>query len=205
MERYLIFTLTLFFLVTCSSQQKQINRSPSHSTVTTFNPLKYDSADSNLIFKRKKVNFVREQGVDKEDEEWIIVHVDREAWEQEKKWSRSLEEDEQYKLGYRIQIYTTTNLDSALAMEDSIKKRFNLASYLEHDAPYYKIRLGDFITYDEADTCLQKIKGYGYQEAWIVRSEICRPCRLQRLGQKIISDSVRVKAEPSSQVENKGD
>lgn len=78
--------------------------------------------------------------------------------------------------GYRVQIYSTYDLDDAVrtkgmsqAMLDSMRV------YMVYDAPVYKIRVGDFLTKSDADAAKQALRGKGFNDAWIVPDQISRP------------------------------
>lgn len=184
-SRYFMLYLLPVVMV-CAAPKPVVQQGPVAPKVTV-DLLSYERPDTAISFKpvvAKKSSAVIT------NDDYIVINVDKVAWEEEQRRTQSLAEDAQNKLGFRIQLYTTTILDDALAMKDSVAQRFNTDIYLFHDAPYYKIRLGDFITHQQADDILTRVKGYGYQEAWIVRSEICHPCRDRREGMTfVVSDS----------------
>ena len=70
---------------------------------------------------------------------------------------------------YRIQIFTSrlyaeANREWALAEEI-----FNLPVHLDYEVPYYKLRVGDFITRSEAEEMVSEIRAIGYRNAWVAR------------------------------------
>ena len=61
--------------------------------------------------------------------------------------------------GYRIQIKNTTTHKDANALRARFSRDFpELKSYLRYIAPYYKIRIGDYLTKLEAQKDLLEIK-----------------------------------------------
>lgn len=61
--------------------------------------------------------------------------------------------------GYRIQIKNTTTHKDANALRARFSRDFpELKSYLRYIAPYYKIRIGDYLTRLEAQKDLLEIK-----------------------------------------------
>ena len=61
--------------------------------------------------------------------------------------------------GYRIQIKNTTTQKDANTLRTQFSRDFpELKSYLRYNAPYYKIRIGDYLTKLEAQKDLIKIK-----------------------------------------------
>jgi hypothetical protein len=56
--------------------------------------------------------------------------------------------------GYRIQVFTDNNQrtakDEALAKESQIRSMFNDSTYVKYNAPFWRLYVGDYITYEEA-------------------------------------------------------
>jgi len=56
--------------------------------------------------------------------------------------------------GYRVQIYSSnrqqTAKGEALDLETKLKDKINQTLYVQYLPPFWKVRLGDFRTYDEA-------------------------------------------------------
>lgn len=75
--------------------------------------------------------------------------------------------------GYRIQLKNTSSQKNANALRARFNSAFpDLKSYLNYDAPYYKIRVGDYLTKMESQKDLKEIrKAYG--GAYLV------PCHIQ--------------------------
>ena len=75
--------------------------------------------------------------------------------------------------GYRIQLKNTSSQKDANALRERFNSAFpNLKSYLNYDAPYYKIRVGDYLTKMESQKDLNEIRK-AYSGAYIV------PCHIQ--------------------------
>ena len=61
--------------------------------------------------------------------------------------------------GFRIQIKNTTTQKDANSLRAQFSRNFpELKSYLRYNAPYYKIRIGDYLTKLEAQKDLIEIK-----------------------------------------------
>ncbi len=74
--------------------------------------------------------------------------------------------------GYRIQIMYTDIRDEVYKSKGTMYKEFSeLASYVEYEQPYYKLRMGDFTSRLEATYFLQRIVTL-YPGAFIVRDKI---------------------------------
>ena len=56
--------------------------------------------------------------------------------------------------GYRVQVYSSnqqqTAKTEALELEAKLKEKVNQTIYVQYLPPFWKVRLGDFKTYDEA-------------------------------------------------------
>jgi hypothetical protein len=74
--------------------------------------------------------------------------------------------------GFRVQIMYTDVREDVYRSKATMYKEFaELASYVEYEQPYYKLRLGDFKTRLEATYYLQQIAAL-YPGAFIVRDKI---------------------------------
>lgn len=65
--------------------------------------------------------------------------------------------------GYRIQAYSGNNAQSAQQSANyraaQIAATFpNIGTYVTYDAPYWRLRVGNFVNYDEAADCLSELK-----------------------------------------------
>ena len=74
--------------------------------------------------------------------------------------------------GYRVQVYTTQNIseaDSILSLADSL---FNGETYLQFDAPYYKIRVGNLKSRANAETLQLVTRRNGFPRSWVLRTSV---------------------------------
>jgi len=75
--------------------------------------------------------------------------------------------------GYRVQILATSNKEKADMFAKEAQARFkDQKVYVEFIPPYYKVRIGDFLTREEAETFRARAKSLGYFDAFIVESPI---------------------------------
>jgi len=75
--------------------------------------------------------------------------------------------------GYRVQILATSNKEKADMFAKEAQARFkDQKVYVEFVSPYYKVRIGDFLTREEAETFRARAKSLGYFDAFIVESPI---------------------------------
>ena len=77
--------------------------------------------------------------------------------------------------GYRVQIHFGPERAKALEVKSKFNTQYHeVASYLDYQQPYYKIRVGDFRTKLEAYKLLQEISG-DFPGAFIVTDDIELP------------------------------
>jgi hypothetical protein len=75
--------------------------------------------------------------------------------------------------GFRIQIFSSSNVDETTLMKNLAFEKFVSDSiYVVYDAPVYKVRVGDFINRYEANQRLPEFVERGYRDAWIVPDRI---------------------------------
>ena len=86
--------------------------------------------------------------------------------------------------GYRIQIFSGNNQreskNQAYAMEQEIKERMpKLDTYVTFNQPFWKLRVGNFRTYEEAQAMLRNIKKEfpGWKEMFISNDVVKYPIR----------------------------
>ncbi|MCM1483097.1 MAG: SPOR domain-containing protein [Muribaculaceae bacterium] len=86
------------------------------------------------------------------------------------------------KIGYRVQVFSDNNArtarNEARSKQRSIGSRFpNYRTYVTYTAPYWRLKVGDFRTQEEANTAAAAIKRAfpGYTEIRVVRDRINLP------------------------------
>ncbi len=75
--------------------------------------------------------------------------------------------------GYRVQVLSTDNLDSANTVRSEIYFKTNQkAVYVEFEPPFYKVKVGDFTDLAEAKNLAFKLSQMGYTEARVVNEQV---------------------------------
>ncbi len=75
--------------------------------------------------------------------------------------------------GFRIQILMTSEIDEANTIKNQISPLLQSDwVYMLHEAPYYKIRAGDFPDRASANHLLKFLIDSGYKTAWIVPDKV---------------------------------
>lgn len=77
--------------------------------------------------------------------------------------------------GFRVQILFTPEIDQANQVRDEVTSILPEEwSYVVYDAPYYKIRIGNFKDRAEANLMVRRLVGLGYKDAWVVPDKIIK-------------------------------
>jgi len=74
--------------------------------------------------------------------------------------------------GYRVQVLATRYIERADSLATIMKNTISDSVYVDFEAPNYKVRVGDFIDRDTAETLQQELVQMGYNSAWILRTRI---------------------------------
>ncbi len=77
--------------------------------------------------------------------------------------------------GYRVQIFAGRDIQAATMTETDARAVFTpkgLHVYLIFEAPFYKVRVGDFTDRNEAENARDLAKSLGYKSAFVVRSKV---------------------------------
>ena len=74
--------------------------------------------------------------------------------------------------GYRVQVLATRYFERADSLAVIMKNTVRDSVYVDFEAPNYKVRIGDFINRDSAESLQQDLVQMGYNSAWILRTRI---------------------------------
>ena len=74
--------------------------------------------------------------------------------------------------GYRVQVLATRYFERADSLAVIMKNTVRDSVYVDFEAPNYKVRVGDFIDRNSAESLQQDLVQMGYNSAWILRSRI---------------------------------
>jgi hypothetical protein len=76
--------------------------------------------------------------------------------------------------GYRVQLYATADQMAAETMAARARTSFREPVYVENQPPLFKVRVGDFLTRDEASGTRERAIDSGFADAWIVEARVNR-------------------------------
>lgn len=74
--------------------------------------------------------------------------------------------------GYRVQIFASSQQKRAEEIAAEARTRFREPVYVEYDAPFYKVRVGDCITRAEADALKERASALGYEAPWVAETMV---------------------------------
>jgi len=127
----------------------------------------------------KKDSVVQDESFDPHslgDESWVIV---------KKKWdikpyvdSAAIDSGlpsaskEAAVLGYRVQLFSSADYYEVIAKRNEAADKFTQEIYLDYEAPYYKLRLGNFTDKEKADELKNSVKSDGFPDAWVIQTKV---------------------------------
>lgn len=157
----LIFLLSFMGVAGCASTSEERRYSNDedteflHKYEKTFNPADYDPEIPSEQFDGKKDNLDLDQ-----------IDADQTT-------EPLLSEEVELVSGFRIQVSFTDNIEQAHQIKNELSSLVTKhAVYVVYEAPYYKVRVGDFLSRPEANLTLKSVIGKGYKDAWIVPDKI---------------------------------
>ncbi len=75
--------------------------------------------------------------------------------------------------GFRIQIFASSTNNGASRVADDARAVFgNQSVYVDHIVPYYKVRVGDCVTREDAEALRKQALNFGFTGAFIVETMI---------------------------------
>jgi hypothetical protein len=77
--------------------------------------------------------------------------------------------------GFRIQVFATGDEETAEAVREAGERKIGVPVYTEFVDGLYKVRVGNCLTREDAETLLERCKDAGYGDAWIVETRVFAP------------------------------
>jgi len=154
-----VIVLFLFFLSCSPLPRGESLEDPRTQREKEFDP---------LGFKQDRV-IVTEGAypITKEDSTWLERRREKTEWESAEEIEGFLSEKV-----YRVQFFATKYPDEARQVANFVESQLFEKTYIDFKVPYYWIRVGDCETKEEANSLLEKIKGLGYGESWVVEIRV---------------------------------
>ncbi len=76
-----------------------------------------------------------------------------------------------FDLGYRVQVFASSQLEKAKELKKNLMAGTGLAVYIEFEGGMYKVRVGDFLSREEASQARETLLKE-YPDCWIVSATI---------------------------------
>ena len=77
--------------------------------------------------------------------------------------------------GFRVQVFASIDAEAAEKARADAERRTKMFTYIQVIDRMYKVRVGDCLTREDAETVLGRVKAAGYTDAWIVASPVIPP------------------------------
>jgi hypothetical protein len=134
------------------SEQPKEKKLPLSEYEATLNPIEFDR-EIEIVQKTRS----------EEQKQQIPLEIPKD----------SMAVQEEVVQGFRIQIFSSSNVDETTLMKNlALEKFVGDSIYVVYDAPVYKVRVGDFVNRYEANQRLPEFVEKGYRDAWIVPDRI---------------------------------
>jgi len=77
------------------------------------------------------------------------------------------------KMGWKVQVFSTSDYFLADSIYHEIRSKFGDSTVEKvFNLPYYKIRIGNCATREEAERLLVRAQELGYRDAWVIRTQV---------------------------------
>jgi len=70
---------------------------------------------------------------------------------------------------FSVQLFASKSSGEAARFMRDVEPLFNQKVITDYKAPYYKVRVGETSTLEEGEALLEKVRGLGFPNAWLVR------------------------------------
>ena len=77
--------------------------------------------------------------------------------------------------GFRVQVFACAAREGAENVRREVAGRIDAPTYVEYEAPYYRVRVGDCRTEAECRELEARLRLAGYPSAWTVATHILSP------------------------------
>lgn len=77
------------------------------------------------------------------------------------------------KMGWKVQVFSTSDFFLADSIYRQVQQRFeNIEVEKVFNLPYYKIRVGNCVTREEAERLLSRAVELNYPDSWVIKTQI---------------------------------
>ncbi|MEW6684950.1 MAG: SPOR domain-containing protein [Candidatus Edwardsbacteria bacterium] len=75
-------------------------------------------------------------------------------------------------IGFRVQIFASSTMERAEQIAKEAGQRLGEKVYVEPTSPFFKVRVGNCLTKEEAEALRNKVRAIGYDQAFVVETVI---------------------------------
>jgi hypothetical protein len=155
-----VFFLFLFFTSCSLLPRGEGSKDPRTKGEKEFDPLSFEQ--DRAIITEGEYPITKEDSI-------LLEKAKREKTEGE--GTQKIERSVPQKV-YRVQFFATKYPDEARQVAGFVESQLSEKTYIDFKVPYYWIKVGDCETKGEANSLLEKIKGLGYSESWVVEIKL---------------------------------
>lgn len=189
-KRDFIFIVLLILFLSCAGEKNTVKKEDENGkpeeVIKTFEPLSMLKDDVDIPppkWETKEINYESLLPPKLKIADTSVV---------------SLEEMIQ---GWRVQIggfFKTEKVENAIGIADKARDLLEEVVYLEFEAPFYKVRVGDCNSRKDANALLEKVKKNGFSDALIIPTRVYKypELRKQRELEKKEAEMDTVNAVP---------
>lgn len=153
---YFIFTVLIMAMSGCGGTQKVTKGERPDAGVRNFEKMREDFEPTTL----------GDYHIEIEDSELPPATSDEFVFDSDKSQQDSVG------IGYRVQLIQTSDPEEARNVERDALLRFDAGVYRVFDPPFYKVRIGDFANWYEAEKLQKQAIQKGFREAWVIRTKV---------------------------------
>lgn len=157
MKNFILLVLSFSFFVSCATTTKSTRPSSKTEAISDFDKMREDFDP--LTLNDEDIKFEEAENISPTIEEEIL-NPDR------------ITLKDSLVTGYRVQLIQTTDPEEAKNVERDAILRFDVDVYRIFDPPFYKVRIGDFINWYDAEELQKLALKKGFKEAWVVRTKV---------------------------------
>ena len=158
MKYYLIALTVVFLLAGCAKKQAVVAEAEDYSGATIFEEIESDEIDTSSIFFEETTDDESSASLFEDLEETTVSPVSSTPVTSQ---------------GYRVQIGAYQSETQANSMADRARGSLGRSVYVQYVAPYYKVRVGNFIDKYSATQYKNQLRSTSsYRDAFVVSSEI---------------------------------
>jgi septal ring-binding cell division protein DamX len=180
-RRWWLSTLSALALAGCAPAATGSREGRTEEAVATRAPAAAPApADAGPLGDARAVHGTSDPATGRRTEEPAIDHQAREPRRSDLQAGRIRQAAEAYQeggelpYGYRVQVVASPEYETASGQAARVNELLagRLPVYVELVDPWYKVRVGDFVTQEAAQPTVEELRELGFADAWAVHTTI---------------------------------